>query len=100
MLRLLPESVSSHLRSGVAITSLTQCVEELVLNSLDAGANCVAVRVDMPCFKIQVVDNGSGIPSNQLDLIAKRCVISTYSVLQINIFWQSCSPKNSREEYG
>ncbi|XP_064599786.1 uncharacterized protein LOC135466298 isoform X2 [Liolophura sinensis] len=72
MIRLLPDSVSSHLRSEVAITSVTQCVEELVLNSLDAGANCVAVRVDMPCFKIQVVDNGSGIRSGQLDVIATR----------------------------
>lgn len=47
-------SVRSKLRSGVAITSLAQCVIELVDNSIDAGGSCVAVRVDLSKFKLQV----------------------------------------------
>lgn len=68
----LPLNVRSYLRSGVAITSVTQCVEELVLNSLDAGSTCVAVRLDLNCFKVQVVDNGSGVPSDQLEILGNR----------------------------
>ena len=53
-LKLLDSSVRSRLRSGVAVTSMVQCVEELVENSVDAGATCIAVRVDVSRYKIQV----------------------------------------------
>ncbi|WAR19070.1 MLH3-like protein [Mya arenaria] len=69
---LLPREVQSYIRTGVAITSVSQCVEELVLNSLDAGASCVAVRLDLNCFKVQVVDNGLGISSDQLNILGNR----------------------------
>ncbi|KAK7078441.1 DNA mismatch repair protein [Halocaridina rubra] len=68
----LPESVRSQLRSGITITSVSQCVEELVLNSLDAGATCVAVRVDLHIFRIQVIDNGHGIRHKDLKILGKR----------------------------
>ena len=64
--------VQAKLRSGVAITSFQQCVEELVLNSVDAKATCVAVRVDIVCGKIQVVDNGYGMAKEELALVADR----------------------------
>ena len=53
-LNLLDEKVRSKLRSRVAITSMTQCVRELVENSIDAGVNCIAVRVDISKYKVQV----------------------------------------------
>ena len=53
-LSLLDEKVRSRLRSGVAITSMAQCVGELVENAIDAGAKCIAVRVDVSKYKIQV----------------------------------------------
>lgn len=68
----LPQEVRSYLRTGVAITSVVQCVEELVLNALDARASCVAVRVDLSCFRVQVVDNGSGVAEDQLELLGNR----------------------------
>ena len=71
-IRELPVEVRSYLRSGVTVTSITQCVEELLLNSVDAGATCVAVRVDLDCFKIQVVDNGVGVAQDQLKLLGER----------------------------
>ena len=71
-IRELPAEVRSYLRSGVTVTSITQCVEELLLNSVDAGATCVAVRVDLDCFKIQVVDNGAGVAQEQLKLLGER----------------------------
>lgn len=53
-LKLLEPAVRSRLRSGIAINSVSQCVGELVENSIDAGATCVAVRIDITKFKIQV----------------------------------------------
>ena len=44
-IRELPAHTRERLRAGVAITTLTQCVEELVLNSVDAGATIIEVRV-------------------------------------------------------
>ncbi|XP_033632455.1 uncharacterized protein LOC117294044 isoform X2 [Asterias rubens] len=76
MIRLLPLEVQSCLRSGIATPSIAQCVEELVLNSVDAGATCVAVRVDVPNFKIQVVDNGKGLSEEELALVGRRYATS------------------------
>ncbi|XP_032998518.1 DNA mismatch repair protein Mlh3 isoform X2 [Lacerta agilis] len=81
MIKCLAEEVQTSLRSGVAINSLGQCVEELVLNSIDAKATCVAVRLDMETFKAQVVDNGSGMGRDDLNKVGNRYFTSKcYSV--------------------
>jgi len=82
MIRPLQEEVRSHLRSGVAITNLTQCVEELILNSLDAEASCITVRIDIPNFKIQVSDNGNGIAFEDLKSVGERYSSSKCHVLE------------------
>ncbi|XP_008939388.1 PREDICTED: DNA mismatch repair protein Mlh3 [Merops nubicus] len=79
MIRYLVEDVRAKLRSGVTINSLGQCVEELVLNSIDAKATCVAIRVDLEAFKIQVVDNGSGMGREDLNAMGKRYFTSKCS---------------------
>ncbi|XP_021259554.1 DNA mismatch repair protein Mlh3 isoform X2 [Numida meleagris] len=79
MIEHLAEDVQARLRSGVTVTSLGQCVEELVLNSIDAKATCVAVRVDLEAFKIQVVDNGSGMGREDLSKMGKRYFTSKCS---------------------
>lgn len=79
MIKHLAEDVQARLRSGVTVTSLGQCVEELVLNSIDAKATCVAVRVDLEAFKIQVVDNGSGMGKEDLSKMGKRYFTSKCS---------------------
>lgn len=45
-----------------------------VENSLDAQSTCVAVRVDLENFALQVVDNGNGLSKEELDLIGIRLV--------------------------
>ncbi|CAM1320345.1 MLH3 (predicted) [Pycnogonum litorale] len=75
-IKFLPDSVRTKLRSGVAITSVGQCVEELVLNSIDADATCIAIRIDTSSYKIQVVDNGHGITYGGLKLIGERYATS------------------------
>ncbi|XP_009885339.1 PREDICTED: DNA mismatch repair protein Mlh3 [Charadrius vociferus] len=79
MIKCLVEDVRARLRSGVTISSLGQCVEELVLNSIDAKATCVAIRVDLEAFKIQVVDNGSGMGREDLNAMGKRYFTSKCS---------------------
>ncbi|KAH9492887.1 hypothetical protein Btru_032551 [Bulinus truncatus] len=76
MIRQLSDDVKTCLRTGVAITSFSQVVEELVLNSVDAGASNVAARVDLETFKVQVVDNGVGIVKDQLPLLGERYATS------------------------
>ncbi|XP_062296052.1 DNA mismatch repair protein Mlh3 isoform X1 [Scomber scombrus] len=72
MIKCLSKEVQGKLRSGVAIPSLQQCVEELTLNSIDAGATCVGVRVDMDAFKLQVIDNGAGISAEDMECVGNR----------------------------
>ncbi|XP_028941556.1 DNA mismatch repair protein Mlh3 [Antrostomus carolinensis] len=79
MIKHLVEDVRARLRSGVTITSLGHCVEELVLNSIDAKATCVAIRVDLEAFKIQVVDNGSGMGREDLNAMGRRYYTSKCS---------------------
>ena len=64
--------VPEYLRSGIAITTISQCIEELVLNSIDAKSNNIAVRVDLQKSKLQVVDKGCGISKDDLSVIGRR----------------------------
>ncbi|AWP16590.1 putative DNA mismatch repair protein Mlh3 isoform 2 [Scophthalmus maximus] len=72
MIKCLPKEVQGKLRSGVAVPSLQQCVEELVLNSVDAGATCVGVRLDMESLRVQVVDNGAGMSGEDMRRVGSR----------------------------
>ncbi|XP_028848391.1 DNA mismatch repair protein Mlh3-like isoform X1 [Denticeps clupeoides] len=80
-IKCLSADVQARLRSGIAIFSLQQCVEELLLNSIDAGATCVAVKVDVEAGKVKVLDNGSGIDREDLGNVGKRYHTSKCSCL-------------------
>ncbi|XP_027855937.1 DNA mismatch repair protein Mlh3 isoform X1 [Xiphophorus couchianus] len=82
MIRCLPEEIQGKIRSGVAIPSLQQCVEELILNSIDAGATCVGVRIDMEAFKVQVIDNGSGMTVEDMERVGTRYHTSKCSCIE------------------
>ncbi|XP_016064169.1 PREDICTED: DNA mismatch repair protein Mlh3 isoform X2 [Miniopterus natalensis] len=82
MIKCLSDEVQAKLRSGLAICSLGQCVEELALNSLDAEAKCVAVRVNMEIFQIQVIDNGFGMGSDDVDKVGNRYFTSKCNCIQ------------------
>ncbi|CAD5120494.1 DgyrCDS9061 [Dimorphilus gyrociliatus] len=71
-IRPLEKKLREKLRSSIAITSYAQCVEELVLNALDAGATCIAVRVHIANSYIYVIDNGRGMTKRDMETVGKR----------------------------
>eukprot|EP00062_Callorhinchus_milii_P024090 gi/632983644/ref/XP_007908748.1/ PREDICTED: DNA mismatch repair protein Mlh3 [Callorhinchus milii] len=68
----LPEAARAALRSGLGVASLGRCVEELLLNSLQAGCACAAVRVHAAAGRVQVADNGRGLSRAALELAGAR----------------------------
>ncbi|XP_057639164.1 DNA mismatch repair protein Mlh3 isoform X2 [Chionomys nivalis] len=82
MIKCLSDEVQAKLRSGLAIISLGQCVEELILNSIDAEAKCVAVRVNMETFQVQVIDNGLGMTGDEIEKVGNRYFTSKCSSIQ------------------
>ncbi|KTF73561.1 hypothetical protein cypCar_00039539 [Cyprinus carpio] len=82
MIKCLPKDVQAQLRSGVTIFSLQQCVEELILNSIDAGATCVAVKIDIEACKLQVIDNGTGMCREDMERVGLRYNTSKCSSLE------------------
>eukprot|EP00063_Salmo_salar_P091510 XP_014066345.1 PREDICTED: DNA mismatch repair protein Mlh3 isoform X2 [Salmo salar] len=82
MIKCLSKEVQGKLRSGIAIFSLQQCLEEMILNSIDASATCVGVRVDIEAFKVQVIDNGSGMDIEDMKSVGNRYFTSKCSSLE------------------
>ncbi|KDO71495.1 hypothetical protein CISIN_1g0005861mg, partial [Citrus sinensis] len=68
----LPEAVRNTVRSGTVLFDLTRVVEELVFNSVDAGATKVFVYVGVCNCYVKVVDDGSGISRDGLVLLGER----------------------------
>ena len=61
------------LRKGCSLWSPWHCVQELVCNSIDAGAASVAVRdLDIRHIRIQVVDGGRGMDKTELAVLGRQ----------------------------
>jgi DNA mismatch repair ATPase MutL len=71
-LHTLPEETRNALRASAVIASQMQAVEELVQNSLDAGATSISVEVDPSHFVVAVTDNAEGIPSEDMVMLGGR----------------------------
>ncbi|KAL0462407.1 UNVERIFIED_CONTAM: DNA mismatch repair protein MLH3 [Sesamum latifolium] len=89
----LPEAIHSSVRSGVVIADLTRIVEELVFNSLDAGATKVSIAVGVGSSYVKVVDNGSGITRDGLVLLGERHGLDLKEIQDFDSGWkwQKCS---------
>lgn len=77
-IRILDSELRSQIRSGFCVVSFAQCVQELCLNSLEAGANCIAVRISFNFGRIQVADNGAGIAEQDMPLVGERYATSKF----------------------
>ncbi|CAJ0910367.1 11681_t:CDS:2, partial [Entrophospora sp. SA101] len=74
-IRILNDTTIRKLRASL-ITCLSQCVAELVQNSLDASATSIEIHVDVTKYFIQIIDNGTGIPPDDMNNIGKRYATS------------------------
>uniref|UniRef100_A0A6P7FAD4 Uncharacterized protein LOC114326397 isoform X1 n=1 Tax=Diabrotica virgifera virgifera TaxID=50390 RepID=A0A6P7FAD4_DIAVI len=81
-LRKLDADVITKVRSSSSINTVCQSVLELVLNSLDAKAKSIAVRLNLVTLRIQVVDNGEGISKANMELVGRRYFTNKCNSLQ------------------
>ncbi len=68
----LSQPTIDSIRSSIVIASLPQALEEIVLNSLDAGSTGIDIQVNSSNFSFAVIDNGCGIAYEDLIILGER----------------------------
>lgn len=72
-IQILPESVIGRIAAGEVVERPASVVKELIENSIDAGANSISVYIkEFGIAEIKVIDDGEGIPSEDVPLAFQR----------------------------
>lgn len=72
-IKILPESLVGKIAAGEVIERPASALKELIENSIDAGARLIQIYIkEYGTAQIKVVDDGEGIPSEEVHLAFQR----------------------------
>lgn len=79
-IRPLPERLINKIAAGEVVERPAAVVKELVENALDAGADRIDIIIEQSGLKlIRIIDNGCGIPDDQIQIAFSRHATSKIS---------------------
>ncbi len=72
-IRVLADEVASQIAAGEVIERPASVVKELIENAIDAGASKIVIHIEQAGKKlIEIIDDGCGIPADELETAVKR----------------------------